>query len=511
MPLTHVCIWRNHNWERITAKKASKLYERGVSSHKGLFMCELCNQYVALSSGQNRYFLHSRGEQDKRCKDRSVGANYSDLFSAKVHNLPLKIKILNDHEFEFFLGFFAIPKQLREEKLEQKILIDLGTADKFEYLLSRLQEQTITYLSVGNEPAKEYKIALEQKSSDISVFWPEKTEGIWKEGSLFTANLGEKTGKKLEYDSDVKTETIYYLITKKEYREKYYRTLEIEEICSKHIGWTKWRVYTVKATEYSEEAARFFFELHYRLTDCPVTAYPIWPLHIETPYVVYHQAKEIYMYFQGNAEIKIVSIESVKKRYPYEKPKLLLISSVDGQQLLYIGRISVLKYIFFWKMNLEFPTKEPEISIVDDKDNAVNDGEHNSLPYKNTIIISPAVDGCIDVFERDSIVGKYTLNAGKEFVLDDIQFGQRIVIYQGCDIVWESTFVKKDKERKLEEKEFIKNLKQCSGRKVSVDHSLGSIIENYSDYSELKKWVYQVIREGKISEKALKMLKTRKI
>lgn len=50
--LTHVCMWSDNGWKRITAEQAARLHLGGtVSAHSGLFMCELCGQYVILTDG----------------------------------------------------------------------------------------------------------------------------------------------------------------------------------------------------------------------------------------------------------------------------------------------------------------------------------------------------------------------------------------------------------------------------------------------------------------------------
>ena len=59
--LTHVCMWSDHGWKRITAEQAARLHPGGtVSARSGLFMCELCGQYVTLTDGDInvRYFKH---------------------------------------------------------------------------------------------------------------------------------------------------------------------------------------------------------------------------------------------------------------------------------------------------------------------------------------------------------------------------------------------------------------------------------------------------------------------
>lgn len=59
--LTHVCMWSDNGWKRITAEQAARLHPGGtVSAHSGLFMCELCGQYVGLTKGgeKTRHFRH---------------------------------------------------------------------------------------------------------------------------------------------------------------------------------------------------------------------------------------------------------------------------------------------------------------------------------------------------------------------------------------------------------------------------------------------------------------------
>ena len=53
--LTHVCMWSDNGWKRITAEQAARLHPGGtVSARSGLFMCELCGQYVTLTDGDIR-------------------------------------------------------------------------------------------------------------------------------------------------------------------------------------------------------------------------------------------------------------------------------------------------------------------------------------------------------------------------------------------------------------------------------------------------------------------------
>ena len=46
--LTHVCMFYKHSWKRVTPEEAAEIFPETVSAHGGLFMCELCGQYVRL-------------------------------------------------------------------------------------------------------------------------------------------------------------------------------------------------------------------------------------------------------------------------------------------------------------------------------------------------------------------------------------------------------------------------------------------------------------------------------
>ena len=98
MPLTHVCMWTEKGWKRVTAQEAGRIHPGGsVSSKSGLFMCDLCGQYVTLTNGsiRDRYFKHSKEEESKDCPERTFGSSASSTFQAGAHELPIRIKIIS--------------------------------------------------------------------------------------------------------------------------------------------------------------------------------------------------------------------------------------------------------------------------------------------------------------------------------------------------------------------------------------------------------------------------------
>ncbi|MCD8049984.1 MAG: hypothetical protein LUG52_10435 [Clostridia bacterium] len=87
--LTHVCMWSDNGWKSVTAEEAAKLHPGGhASANSGLFMCELCGQYVTLTRGDKRksYFKHSASEANKDCPERTFAAGRSIPYDEQEHD-----------------------------------------------------------------------------------------------------------------------------------------------------------------------------------------------------------------------------------------------------------------------------------------------------------------------------------------------------------------------------------------------------------------------------------------
>ena len=507
MPLTHVCMWADQSWKKITAYEAAKLYPYGASAHSGLFMCELCGQYVTLTNGsyQSRHFRHSAKEQNKDCEDRSDLNGYSYYFKAEAHDLPIRITIINLRQFKLELGLIPVSDTLMEELAGHTILIDGGDSarDKYKYSVDRIIPEQVNYLPIGTEPKKEYKVFVKPDVRKISLFWPNRIEGIDPRGTLFDG----RTGKKLQYDSDVVVNREYFLLVRG-YGISYPREIEVNELCAATCGYATWKVFRVVATKFSEQTARFFLDHHCRLTDEPVKMYPIWPMHINSPYVVYHNAKEIYVYFHGNAETNL-SPKGTIKPFPGKDPKVLLISASDRQQLLSAGRTRVLKYTYFWQQELKQKAELPQVRVNDFSGNLIEEGISDKLPLKKSLTIIPQVDGCLELFKDGIVVEKYRVDSGKEFLIDNIKYGCSIKVYQGCDLVWEITFQKDKKRNQIKDEELLEKLEKCKGKCIVIDQSTyGVLAKRLNGMPKSKRWLYSQKRLGYLDENAFRILKS---
>ena len=293
--LTHVCMWSNNGWERITAEQATKLHPGGtVSSHSGLFMCELCGQDVSLTDGavQTRHFRHSAHEKSKDCPERIFGPHYSRSYGPQEHDLPIRIVDVSASSFRFEIGLIRAPIS----SLGREFCIEIkpnGTVDtSYMFTKERLHCDHITYLPIGERPFEKYTLNFKNGTDKLHEFWPTEIRGIDPLGTLFE----KASGKKLTYDADVEIKKEYYLLKRGGYiNRRAYRSIRIQEITQRRFGWENWTLYAVSASAFSEEAARFFLDFHCRLTEHPVSFQLVWPLFVEGNYIVKHSQDSMYV------------------------------------------------------------------------------------------------------------------------------------------------------------------------------------------------------------------------
>lgn len=509
MPLTHVCIWTKNHWKRITLDEVKRIHSGGtVSARSGIFMCDLCGQYVTLTDGpiRDRYFRHDSSSKSKNCPDRSLVYTQNITFSAVAHNLPIKIEVLSQNSFRLYIGLISIPDSIKVDKEKAKVqiattqnasLLILG-----EYSLSRLQELGTTYFSLGNSPKSSYQLEVLPHVGKIHDYWPPEVEGIEEAGSLFDS----VTMKKLPLDADITINHTYLLLTRRSIFN-IPKGIISNKICSSTVErGSRWNVYEVTATDFRESIAKFFLDYRCRLTESVLSIVPIWPAYVETPYLLRQCNKYMAVYMHGDATMKMFPPGSLNS-YPCSIGKLFYVRCKDRQQIISAGRARVLQYLYIWKEDtLENLGKKPEILIKDITGNIINEDNFTGLPIRRTLIIKAPFDGLINIKYLGRVIGKEKLQSNNQFMLNDLRTGITIEVFQGLDLIRKVELKKEIANISLKDRKMLKLLQSCHGPKVKITHLTTSLILKMKDYPLSKRWLRYCIIKGCISLKACKVL-----
>ena len=504
--LTHVCMWSDNGWKRITAEQASRLHPGGtVSAHSGLFMCELCGQYVGLSNGKiyTRYFYHNSAEKSKDCPERTFGAGYSISYGSQEHDLPIRITVFSS-SFSFEVGLIRAPISL----LSKDFCIEIrpkGVSDvRYVFTKERLNCDSITYLSIGDRPFEKYTLNFQNGIEKLREFWPAEIKGIDPEGTLFE----KESGKKLSYDADVEIGREYYLLKRGYINRKSFSGMRIQEVMQKRIGWETWTLYVVSASAFNEEAARFYLDFHCRLTDHPVSLQPVWPLFVEGNYIVRHNQIGMYMLVDGNvAEVKTFPSVTVRQlNYNSSHPKLYEVFCSGRQQLISAGRTQALQYTYLWKEPLDQVGLHPEVSVTDIAGAKVDSGETNTLPPNKTLRFKSSFDGELIISNNNRVVDKRKISADKYLELDGLSYGLSVQVVIGLDAIWQIDFKKQQPIVAKDEIEILKRITNVSGATIPAPHSLRNMIAGMNCYPQICQWMRKSIKNGTINEQSYRRL-----
>lgn len=504
MPLTHVCVWDKKGWKKITVSQAVKMTHGygGVSAHSGLFMCELCGQYVSLTSANVRdsYFRHSPDEE-KNCPERTLGtsiASYYNTLKLETKGLPIRVNLnMSSRSFEISIGFTKIPDEMLEKLKGTYICIKNDSGKEFKYSTDRLEKDNITYLSVGDYPSDYYQIELTKDISGLDKFWPMKISGFKGRKVL------DSKGNVLPYDTDVRVNKEYYVFGKG-YLSYYQNHVEVERL----FLYRSQTVYKVKALDFSETSAKFFLDLHCRLTENPISFIPLWPAIVQSPYIIYHKKNNIFGMVNGDVNFSTFPDSYILKQ-EIDKRHLISVNCNDRQQLLSMGRTSnILNYTYLWKDDLKFEFKsQGMIQIFDDKNNLISLDDTNLFKIKS-IHFTSEYDGKFTV-ESDGFIDEvYPLKANNRFTYSNLKKNRIYRIYQSNDCVLSfDLIIKKQNDNQINEKEVLKKLRKCNGRNITINHSFGNVAGWLKDYPLIKLWIRNEIKQGMIKEDAYTIIK----
>ena len=507
--LTHVCMWSNDGWKRITAQQAAEMHPGGtVSSHSGLFMCELCGQYVLLTSGgcQVRHFRHSSSEKSKDCPERTQGTSFCYSYNPIEHDLPIRITNISTYSFQLELGLIRIPKNLATKGLQIKIQPTGNRTQSFVYNRERINTDSLSYVSIGDSPSEKYILTTANTSDDIYNFWPRYIDGINPNGTLFD----HITGKRLITDSDIELDKTYFLLSTRVFTSTILKKsgIIIEEKTHTKISYNNWYIYSITATEMNEDAAKFFLNIHYRLTAQPIIIQPVWPPYVEGDFVIKHNSDVTTILIKGNAP-SVKSFPSTTIHHiSSDSADVYFVNCHNRQQLISAGRTKALQYTYFWRESITDEQETQEFSITDISGTTIEQGTSETVPPKGLIRVFTPYDGEIVIKNDGVVVEKRRIQAETLTEIDQLSYGMDIGVFIGLDKIWELVLSQKSKPIaiKMDEDLFIKELDSLRGISISTPHSLRNIARYYRNTPKVYQWILKRINEGFIISQALKKL-----
>ncbi len=504
--LSHVCIWSGKGWTHITADQAAELHPGGsVSSYSGLFMCELCGQYVSFHQGgyQSPHFRHRSAEKSKDCPERTFGSSYSFRYDAKIHDLPIKITGISSNSFYFELGLIRVPKSILSEDFFISVTASGNRNTVFKFSSERLYSEGTTFLSIGNIPYPKYTLSYPESKKELSKFWPYSINGIDVSGTLFD----KKSGKRLPYDSDVVTGKDYYFLCNRSYIY-FPSAISSKKISTMAVPTGILFLYEIHISELNEDAAKFMLNYHYRLTEVPVSVHPVWPPYVQGSHLIKYSSGNVTMILRGNIRtFSTFPNADLKSFYITEMLKAFEIDPSDRQQLISVGRLNVLKYTYLWREAICISKETPRFSITDMANAQAASGNVSNIPKDGRLKFWTEFDGKVIISKKDTTIDQYKIISNLVTEIEGITYGQTVKLFIGLDCVWEATY-KKSETISLsdsEEKMFSYIIKNA-GSEISAPHSLKNMLAVFCDYPTIYNWISKCIRSGSIPEKSFRRI-----
>lgn len=500
--LTHVSIRDSElGWRRITVEEAAGLYPgQTVSANDRIFMCELCGQYVPFANPDEgeRYFMHSRGEENKNCEERTLRSKSYPTPQSSCYLLPLKI-VLNFpcRSFSLHIG---IPK-VEEFETAAKVIVVGEEPRPHSFLLSeRMNDIGLTWLDLGQDISLQYAI---QTKGFHAHNWPERVPGINPDGAVFDG-VG---GKMLCPGDEVVEKHWYYLLT--DSIPPYCGDISCTELAQKTIRGKIWGIYKIKAIAFSPDTVRYFLLLRMRLVKSAVSLSLLWPPTVKVQGTAFHDSDTLYVAHNGGADLQL-SVFPTGQKSPQQRDGYFCVESNGFQQMAAVhynnGQQNQSSHIMLWQGRIAENAKEPDVKVSDGKRVPLTESTYAKLPAKKLLRILAPYDGKIVIEHGDKVCDIQVIKS-EELKTLEVSFGETIKIFQGNDIAKIISF--KRPEQKQNEPfvaRLLQLLRQPARNYMPINHTMGNVIRRIPMNTELKQEIYVCVRNGKMPTEAYRYL-----
>ncbi|WP_165067563.1 hypothetical protein [Desulfovibrio sp. ZJ200] len=536
MALSHVFMWKDkYGYQPVTVDEAVEHYTYTVSAKSKLFICGICGQGVTLTAGEKkiRHFRHDQAAQNKECEDRSQAYEYSqstNRLPAKIQTLPLRL-IRESGHWRLELGLLAL-QETALKKYGQKLLCILNSkGKKYKYnLIERLYPNRLTWVNVGEQSSEYFQLFFSDGSS-LPPLWPQRIDGL-DDITLFEA----ETGRRLPFFTDVEVAKEYLAVIRGRFDPGSRLDVRADRVLEH--GWHGYDIYRVQALRFSKEAASFFIRLKANLKKQVPLIFPLWPVVIRTPHLIYHDADELFVFLGGEGigkEIKVQAFPSISLVSTVERETARLIRFACGIRkqmvsggsdtpLLQLGRFShPLHYDYFIRQSFDQTASLPKVTVTDHKGNELEGDWLEGLRPGTRLYVKGPFDGEVWLQSGGSpLVDRRTLKGGEDLELK-AGMGQTLVIFQGLDCVRTIVFARPGQKRQgTEAPEQTKNgsavgwtdtqlcrrLRRMTGDEVEASRPLAEFIHFFRGWRSVEMWLRQRQAKGNISKRAKTLLYT---
>lgn len=502
MPLEDVRRWTQDGYVRITPEEAARLYPyTTVHANSGVLVCYNCYHSVAFSKGENRRFLHSRGDELKECKDRIKNLSLNrQQYLKKTLTAPMRLR-WDGTRCGLDIGLLPISRSelTMAERQHAEVHIMSDGRDHAAYSLepSFLVPGSTKWIAVPSGVFGKIHLNIVPSSVRFPT-WGMPYAAIDSHGTFFDEN----TGDRLPQYGDVVVNHNYYLLT----RHWIACFDDSDIVITQQAGQIPygWWLYRVRAKQMSPKAAAFFIDYHLLLTNTPTRLVPLWPPLIENDHLLDTNRAQLWMMVEGDAEVEGYPNGSDCVRTTiddHQGHRIILVENIGrGVQIVWAARRSVLRYAYLRPLEESASINAAEVSVTD----------HMGRPVENVLKAPPAhgvlhikadVEGKAQVYDAVGLLYEEKLEADKERRLMNLQYGHRVVIRQGCEICTE-IIIEAKKKTSLDSI----SLPRWHGADVAFDRRHAWLISRMSQQSELYRRTIRALQKGRIPSDGFKAL-----
>lgn len=524
MSLSHVLMRAGkHGYRPVTEAEADQKYPATVSADSGIFICEICSQPVTFTAGKVkvRHFRHSSKAENKDCEERTV--QYGNAlpiygFQQALHTLPLRVvQVAGRYRLE--LGLLALSGEHLMQYSGHMLLIEGQHTKPFSYdIEERLLPDRLTWLDVGNVPAKSYQLSL-SGGMRLPFRWPRQVDGM-SDITLFDA----ETGKRLPPFPDVEVGREYIVAIHGRSNPWNMGDVSVKYLSPHEHGWKGWVLLSAKALRFTKLSARFFLQFQAILTKHTApNIFPLWPAFVRTPHLIYYDAKELFIFIGGeDTTVHLFPATNVSEfkrgrariiRFAPGRRKQMVTDACAGQ-LLEIGRSHMLRYDYFIRRELEQTAPRPIVMVTDQRGTMLQKDWIEGVPRGTAIRVLAPFNGEVWLENGGILSDQRELKGGEELELK-VNPGQTLTIFQGLDRIRSIVFARPNQQgpegghnkESWYDAQLYRRLRRLTGDEISATHLLAEAVLFFRGYRATGAWLRARKAEGRISARALAQLR----